>query len=290
MAVAAALALVAGIVLAVAHATGAFALFSAETENAGTVAGGWIPPPTGLSSSVGGGSNSQAALSWTSGHSASQPSPNPVTGQQLQIADGGTGASASCGSYADEGAALSATATSANDSGGALPVADWWCYRMVSTSASAWTTSADFAPVRLLVPLSVVFSGNGNGKLDNTETITITFDQPVASVAINKGICQVKGTAANGFVILGFTGTCRSTSAYSIGKISGITVGKTGSSTASVSVSGAVVTIKATAGGQNVTADGTFVTAAAVTGSGGSPAACTSASAPTCTVGPSGGF
>lgn len=245
-----ALALLAGLVLAVGSVTGTFALFSAETENPNAAfAGGWIPPPSGLSDSVTGAANDQLQLSWTSGHSASQPSPNPVTGQQLQIADGGSGSTASCGAYGDEGSALSATATSATDGGGSVPVADWHCYQMVSLSSVGWKTSAEFPAIQLLVPVSVVFGGNGNGKLDNGETITITYNQDVAAVAVDKGICQVKGTSANGFLVLGFTGTCSSSASYAIGKITGITVGKTGSTTATVSVSGPVVTITATAGG-----------------------------------------
>jgi hypothetical protein len=272
------------------------AIFTADTGNQNAVAsGGWIPAPSGTASAVGGATNQQLSLSWTSGKSAASPSPNPVTGQTLEFADGGSGASASCGAYSSA-QTLAATATSTTAVGS--PVADWWCYEIESTSGAAttsgsWTSAfVTFPPQRLLVPTSVAFSGNGNGKLENGEHITITFNQNVASssVAIHSGICQVKGTSSNGYVILGFTGTCKSTAAYAIGRISGITVNKTGSTAATVSVAGATVTITATAGGQNITTGGTFVAAATVTASSGTPAACTSASAPTCTVTPTGGF
>lgn len=282
----AAIALLGGLVLAVGTVTGTLAVFSADAGNMnGVVAGGWIPAPSGLSDSVTGAMNDQLQLSWTSGASAAQPSPNPVSGQQLQIADGGSGATASCGAYGNEGSALSAAATSVTDGGGSVPVANWHCYQMVSLSSGSWTASAEFPAIRLLVPISVVFGGNGNGKFESGETITITYNQDVAAPSINKGVCQVKGTSANGVIVIGFTGTCSASAGYGIGKITGITVGKTGSTAASVSVSGPVVTITATGGGQNVTTGGTFVSAAAVTGSSGSPAACTS-----CTVAPSGGF
>jgi hypothetical protein len=47
---------------------------------------------------------------------------------------------------------------------------------MVSLSGGSWTSSAEFTPVRLLVPLSVVFAGNGDHKVESGETITITFN------------------------------------------------------------------------------------------------------------------
>jgi hypothetical protein len=170
--------LLVGAALAAGQVTGTFAIFNADTESPNaTAAGGWIPAPSGLSSSVGGGSNDQAQLGWTSGHSAALPSPNPVTGQQLQVADGGSGASASCGAYADQGAALAAAATSTTDGGAGVALSNWWCYQMVSLSGGSWTSSAEFTPVRLLVPLSVVFAGNGDHKVESGETITITFNR-----------------------------------------------------------------------------------------------------------------
>lgn len=301
-AAAAVVALAAGIVLAGGQATGAFALFTGETTNqASTFSGGWIPPPTSLSDSITGGSNSTISLSWTSGNGTTMPNgnSNPVTAQQLQIADGGGGGSASCGSYGNEGSQLGAGATSTTDNLGSVPAADWLCYQMVSLSgtggAGPWTSSATFSATRLLVPVSVVFTGNGNGGVDSGETIKVTFNQNVASssVHINSGICEVKGTSSNGFLILGYSGTCASGASYGIGRISGITITKNSSNTATVSVSGAVVTITATSSdnpSQNITTGGAFVAASAITASSGSPAVCTSGSGPTCTVGPSGNF
>lgn len=280
----AALFLLAGMVHSVGQVEGTFASFQAETQNPdSTAAGGWIPPPTDLSDTVTAASNQKVELDWTSGASAAQPSPNPVTGQELDIADGGSGSSASCGTYS-ELATYAKGKTTVTDGGTGLPIADWWCYRMISTSAGGWTSSADFPPFELLVPVSIVFSGNGDGQIENGETITITFNQTVATpIPIGNGICQVK----SGTVVLGFTGACAAGAAYGIGKITGITVAATGSTAASVSVSGAVVTITATAGGQKVTANGTYVAAAAITGSPGTPPACTAAA---CKITPTGGF
>lgn len=270
---------------------GAGAVFTADTANPdSTAAGGWIPAPTGLATPAPAGYG--ASFTWTSGASAASPSPNPVTGQQLWGASGGSGGSASCGTYALTASMPGPTTTSYTDAGSSGNNGDWWCYEMESTSAGSWTSDAvTFTPVRVgLYPISVVFAGNGDGKIDNGDTITITFNQDVATPAINKGICQVKGTSSNGDLILGFTGSCSGTAAYAIGKIAGITVNKTGSTAASVTTSGSVVTITVTASGQKVSGSGTFTSSTSVTSTVGSAQACTSASAPTCTVTTSGSF
>jgi hypothetical protein len=284
LAVGSLLLLIAGAILAGGRLTGTFALFTAETENPDAAfAGGWIPPPTDLSDSVTAASNQKVELDWTSGAGTTPPSPNPVTGQELDIADGGSGSTPSCGTYSAV-ATYGKNKTTVNDGGTGVPTADWWCYQMVSTSGGAWTSSAEFPPIQILVPVSIVFSGDGDGQLESGETITITFNQPVSSsIAINSGICQVKPST----VVLGFSGTCAASATYSIGKITGTTVNATGSTTASVGVSGSVVTITATAVGQHVAAAGTYVAAVGITGSSGAPAACI---APACKITPSGGF
>jgi hypothetical protein len=289
LAVAATLFLVAGGVLAFGQVSGTFAIFTADAENPGNLAaGGWVPPPTGLSDVVTGGNNNKVELDWTSGSQASQPNPNPVTGQELDIADGGSGASASCGAYT-EVSTYGANKSTVNDGGTGVPTADWWCYQMVSTTDGTWTSSAAFPPFQLLVPLSVTFSGDGDGILESGETITITFNQPVASssLSIGSGICQVKGNS--GSVILGYSGTCNGSASYAIGKITSIKVtGATGGTAATVNVAGDVVTITATAAGQTIASgDGTFVAADSVTNSSNATAACIAAE---CKVAPSGSF
>jgi hypothetical protein len=160
---------------------------------------------------------------------------------------------------------------------------------MVSTSATPWTSSAAFPPFQLLVPISVVFSGDGDGMLERNETITITFNQAVASgsLSIDSGICQVKGN--NGTILLGYSGACAAGAAYSIGKITSIKVtGSTAGTAASLNVSGDTVTIQASAAGQTIASnDGTFVAAATITNSSGATGACIAAA---CKVGPSGSF
>jgi hypothetical protein len=276
---AASVALIVGLLLASGVVPNTFALWQAEATNAGSVfAGGWIPPPAPISDSVTGASNNQVQLSWTSGHSATEPNPNPVTGQQLQIADGGSSGSASCGSYANEGSALSATATSTTDGGGSVPIADWWCYRMVSTSATAWTSSGTFSPIRLFVPTSVAISCSGtgcDGQPDSGDTIVITFNQNVTLSGSPTGLCLEATSLA---IAIGYS-SCSDGVQGSVGTISGLSfVKKTGGVTANISASGNQVTVNVTASGsKQVTGVGSFTAGSAVTSSSGGLAACTSA-------------
>jgi len=254
-----AVALVAVLAVGYGLATGAIpgvsATFSAETENSSSsFAGGWIPAPTGLSDAVAGSANDQRSLSWTSGASAASPSPNPVTGQTILAADGGSGDSASCGAYSTL-TTLSATATSYSDSAGTA--ADWWCYQVVSTSATTWTTAATFTPVRLFVPISVVL-GNGGGTLGTSEagdTITITYNQDVKvknpqTVAVH--VCKNQGLITIG---AGCTGT------PSIGEVTGVTVSANNNYAGStIAVSGPTITITLVSSGTaTVSGNGPFI-------------------------------
>ena len=236
-----------GLLLSVGSVHATFATFSAETENSSSAfAGGWIPAPSGLSAAVGGSANDEAALTWTSGASAASPSPNPVTDQTLMYADGGSGASASCGSYSSAGTVGAATTT---DSVGETPAADWWCLRMVSDSATTWTTSADFTPIRLLVPISVTLAEAGGhpGGIENGDTLTITYNQDVKTSGTTIAIraCKSQGT-----VVIG--ATCGGSP--SVGEISGMTVAANSAFTSSTWVIAGPTIVFTLAGGSGHTA------------------------------------
>ncbi len=234
---------------------GVGAVFTADTENSDAVAsGGWIPGPSTLSDAVGGAANDQRTLAWTSGASAASPSPNPVTGQTLMAADGGSGSSASCGSYSAL-TTVSAATTSYADSAGAA--ADWWCYEVLSTSDGPWTSDAvAFSPVRLFVPISVTLGNGGGtlGKSENGDTITITYNQDVSV----KGTVAVHVCRKQGLITIG--GGCNGTP--SIGEVTGVTVstnnGYTGS-TISASGPTIVITLQNQSGLSNVAGGGAFV-------------------------------
>lgn len=285
-AAAAVLLLVAGGALAFGQVSGTFAIFTSETVNQNAVAqGSCIPAPTVSSSAVGGTGQSQAVLTWVSGASAGSPSPNPVTGQTLLYADGGSGASASCGSYSSfksEGAGTTTdTVTGTN-------FTNWWCFEIQSTSASAstsgsWTSSASaFTAVRLFVPTAVTLSNTGThaGQIEQGDTIAIDFNQAPSAPG---GTFTVAASNSAGTITIG-----------SIGTISGLTITASRSYTASTAtVSGNTLTV-AVNGGNGASGKptpvtglpGTFTGTGTYTSSGGQ-SVCTAAA---CTVLTSGGF
>lgn len=288
-------ALIAGGALAFGQFSGTFAIFTAETENpSSTFKGSWIPAPSGTSSALPTATPwSQLSLSWTSGNSTAMPggATNPVTAQAILYADGGSGASASCGSYSAF-STPTAAATSASVAGTNVP--DWWCFEVQSTSTSATTSGAwtsdvvTFTPRRILVPISVVYanaSGTAN-KLDTNDTITITFNQTVTTAAGTK-VCEFN----TGTILIG-DATCSNvgTDPWTVGKITGLTIGGGAHSgvNATTTIAGAVVTVKITQNGQNTTSGGTFTASNSVLA--GTLGACSSAASPTCTVTPTGSF
>jgi hypothetical protein len=273
-----------GYALATGGVPGVGAIFTADTENPGSAAaGGWIPLPSNAASSLDGSPYSEVHLGWTSGHSATMPSgSNPVTGQTIMYADGGSGSSASCGSYSSV-STVSATTTSADLTG--ADISDWWCYEVYSTSASSWVSgTATFTARRLFVPTGTVTLANGvlNGYAYNGDTIEIQFNQAPA----NPGTLEVylcnSGTIQIGSRSCGTAGT--------EGTITGLTINTSAAFTRSTaSVSGSTLTIKLEGGRGLVRESGTgsFTAGGDATSSGGQNA-CTSGSL--CDVSTSGGF
>lgn len=275
------LAIVLAVVLSFAYAlaTGAIpgvsAVFTADTGNTGAqFHGGWIDQATNPQIVV---SGYGAQMSWTAGATG-------VAAEEIDAADGGTGAAASCPAVDMSGAwpqapyGLVATmptpsTVAYSDAGSAANNGHWRCYLVVGTN-NGWWRPQTFAALRVgMYPVSVALNGNGSGKLDIGETVVITFNQPVdsASVVIGSGICQVK----NGPLVIGFTGTCSAASVARIGSIPNLAIGKTGTTAATVSVVGAVVTVRASGGGQNISGTGTFTASASITSSTGGAGACT---------------
>jgi hypothetical protein len=302
-AAAALLLLVAGGALAFGQVTGTFAIFTAETQNSSGVAvGSWIPTPSGATSALPTTSPySTLSLAWTSGNSAATPTPNPVTGQSILYADGGSGASASCGSYSAF-STTTAAATTATPTGTNLT--DWWCFEVQSTSTSAttsgsWTSDvATFTPRRILVPTTVVIANGGGtaNRIDNGDTITITFNQPVNLPGGTQRICAVN----TGVLILGdSTGACAAGDAYTIARITGLTISRTLtgnglSETVSQPTTSEIKVQVTSSPGTNTNVTGvtssTLVASASVTAVTGSVPACNSTSAPNCAPTPSGAF
>lgn len=285
-AVAAAIVLALGYALATGGVPGVGAIFTADTENPSSASrGGWIPAASGASSSLDGSPYSQEHLGWVSGHSATMPSgSNPVTGQTILYADGGSGSSASCGSYSSV-STISATTTSADLTG--ADISDWWCFEVYSTSASSWVSgTASFTAQRLFVPMPTVTLADNvfNGYAYNGDSIAITFNQNVSSPGtIEVQLCS-SGTIQIGSSSCGTAG--------SVGTITGLSINGNQSYPRSTSaVSGSTLTV--TLGGLRrfgfvkVSGTGSFTAGGSATSSGGQHA-CTSSSL--CSVAASGSF
>ncbi|MGH2936432.1 MAG: hypothetical protein ACRDL2_18230 [Gaiellaceae bacterium] len=279
-----------GYALATGGVPGVGAIFTAETGNPNAAAqGGWIPAPSNPASSLDGSPYSQVHLAWVSGHSTTMPSgSNPVTGQTIKYADGGSGGSASCGSYSSF-TTVGPTAMTADLTGS--DIADWWCFEVYSTSASSWTSPvATFTPQRLLLATSVVFTNGGkkNGQSDNGDTIVITANQPLPGAPGNIPV-QVCGSGRIEIV----SSACGTTG--SLGEITGLSVtgGNVSYPTSATSVSGSTLTItlagasNGTPGWDPVSGTGSF-TAGSLAVSGSGQHACTAS--PACSVSTSGSF
>lgn len=129
----------------------------------------------------------------------------------------------------------------------------YYCYEMVSTSASNWTaTGTPTATLLGLVPTNITITNNNtSGTIDKTDVIVLTFNQqtnyPTSSQTVN--VCSF----TSGVVILGDGNSCAAnTDGYSIGAIqlNGGTIGSadTWASSTAIESSSAPWTITVTLG------------------------------------------
>jgi hypothetical protein len=233
-----------------------FALFNGETSNANsTFAGGWVGAPSAATATATG---YDIALAWTPG------THGPVTGQQLFGVDNGT--SSNC-----TGAAISlltnlasaSTATYTDASRGTLANdGDWFCYQLVSTSATSWTAPLALSAVQLgLVTTGVQITNVGTAnRIQKNDTIKLTFNQRTNLGTGNIKVCVY----ATGVILLGDTssgGGCAASppSTYTVGKltVAGATIPSALNFTASTVAlsSSAPWTMTITLAGTNSTAD-----------------------------------
>jgi hypothetical protein len=202
------------------------ALFNGETQNAAsTFAGGWVDAPAALVSTP---SGYDVTFSWTPG------THGPVTGQQLTGVDNGTSSDCTGAAYTLISTLPAATNSyTDSSSGSATNNGDWFCYELVSTSATVWTAQLD-----QVLQLGLVANGlstsnaagrcggapaTASGKIDCNDKIVITFNQKPILPASPIKVC----VWATGTIVIGDTqATCAaSTDAYSVGKLTGGTLG-----------------------------------------------------------------
>jgi hypothetical protein len=190
------------------------ALFNGETKNAGSgFAAGWVDPPTAASASALG---YDMSLAWTPG------THGPVTGQQLYGVNNGTSSNCTGAAYGLLATmALATTATYTDASRGTLATdGNWYCYQLLSTSATVWTAPLSLAAVQLgLVTTAVAITNVGTaGTIQANDTIKLTFNQRTNVGTGNVRVCAFSGTKT---ILIGdSTGACTAaTDAYSVAKL-----------------------------------------------------------------------
>jgi hypothetical protein len=192
-----------------------FALFNAETTNANsTFAGGWVGAPSAATATATG---YDVALAWTVG------THGPVTGQQIFGVDNTTNPSCSGAAYSllttTPATLAAATATYTDPSRATVANnGNWYCYEVVSKSATSWTAPFDLAALQLgLVTTAVQITNSGvASRIQSGDSIKLTFNQRTTVGTGNVRVCVF----TNGTILVGDSSNCvASTDAYTVAKL-----------------------------------------------------------------------
>jgi hypothetical protein len=76
----------------------------------------------------------------------------------------------------------------------------YYCYRMVSTSASSWTATASFPATQMgLVATSVTINNVSSGLLKKNDTIVVTYNQQptLSATGLTNGVCESWDASGN---------------------------------------------------------------------------------------------
>jgi hypothetical protein len=195
----------------------AIASFTTTSSASQTVSSRNLGAPTGLS---GAASGHNVNLSWTAG----------TSGSGYAIAAAANGTSSNCAAAAF--AALTTTAgTGITDAGRFTPQGTFECYG-VTTTYGTWSSQTGNPTVAVqigVVAVSVdVANGTRAGRLNQGDTITITFNQPISTASgpiASNSVC----TNTNGTVMVGVAGTgtsCPTTSATTVGTLTGLSINR----------------------------------------------------------------
>jgi hypothetical protein len=104
----------------------------------------------------------------------------------------------------------------------------YYCYQMISTSATNWTAAASFPATQMGLVVQSIALGNAgtSGTVDTNDTITIVFNQAPTGITTGAGrsVCLVD-TVSPAKIVLGDTGGCAGAGdANDAGVISGLTM------------------------------------------------------------------
>jgi hypothetical protein len=178
-----------------------FALFNGETSNANSAfAGGWVGAPSAATATATG---YDVGFAWTPG------THGPVTGQQLFGVDNGTSSNCTGAAYTLLATLASASTAAYTDASRGTLANDgnWFCYQLVSTSATSWTTPLALAAVQLgLVTTDVQITNAGTAnRIQKNDTIKLTFNQRtnlgtgnIKVCVYSTGVIQLGDTSAGG--------------------------------------------------------------------------------------------
>jgi hypothetical protein len=173
------------------------ALFNGETSNASSAfAGGWVGAPTAATATA---SGYDVGFAWTPG------THGPVTGQQLFGVDNGTNSNCTGAAYVLLATLASASTAAYTDASRGTLANDgnWFCYQLVSTSATSWTAPFSFAAMQLgLVTTAVQITNVGTAnRIEKNDTIKLTFNQRTNLGTGNIKVCVY----TTGAILLGDT-------------------------------------------------------------------------------------
>lgn len=192
------------------------ALFNGETQNAASsFAGGWVDAPSALTATA---SGYDVALGWTPG------THGPVTSQQLNGVDNGTNSNCTGASYGPVTSLTSAAAAYTDANRGSTLNGHWYCYQLISNSATVWNAQAtQKLQVGLLTTGIAIANVGTNNTINANDTVTLTFNQKtnLAASGTTK-VCVMPGK-----IIFGDTAggnACASGDGYTVGVITGPTI------------------------------------------------------------------
>jgi hypothetical protein len=206
----------AAVILVAGTATAVAALATAASASQ-TISSRNLGAPTGLTGSP---SGHDVNLSWTAG----------TNGSGYAVAAAANGTSPDCTAAAF--AALTTTAgTSIADTGRFTPQGTFECYR-VTTTYGTWASQAGNPTVAVRIGVvaqsAAVTNGGTAGRLDQGDTIAVTFNQAIATASgpiASNNVC----TNTGGTVMVGVTGsgtTCSTGAATTVGTLTSVSINR----------------------------------------------------------------
>ncbi len=193
-----------------------------------------------------------------------------VDSEQMTVTSGqGTGAQTFIVTRAANSTTAAAHASGAHVFQTTDPInGHYYCYEMVSTSATNWTATASFPATQVgLVVQSITLANGGGGTaghIDTGDTITIVFNQAPTGITTGSGrsVCLVD-TVSPAKIVLGDTGGCAGAGdANDTGVISGLTMAGGGMAGANAIVNCSTSTFSITSSTLTITVGGAGACAA----------------------------